>query len=109
MGPAVSPMILGILISLLGVSNMKGNLSSIHRYHRHRVREEDRAAFGRLMGLGTLIAGLSVALMGCGLALAELLQAEVWTLLGSVIVAAGCAVGLGLSFYAMFKYNKGIF
>jgi hypothetical protein len=35
--------------------------------------------------------------------------AEVFTLVSSVILIAGLAVGLLLSFYAMIKYNKGIF
>lgn len=34
MGDVIGPVILGIIISILGISNMKGNISSLHWYHR---------------------------------------------------------------------------
>ena len=37
MGDVIGPVILGIIISILGISNMKGNISSLHWYHRQRV------------------------------------------------------------------------
>ena len=49
--------IVGAFCIVLGVSNMMGNLSSLHSYHRHRVSEEDRIPFGRRVGLGTVMVG----------------------------------------------------
>jgi hypothetical protein len=41
--------------------------------------------------------------------LAVLYEREILSLIGTVELTVGIAVGLGISFYAMFKYNKGIF
>ena len=55
MGELLLPVALGAVIIGLGVQNMKGNISSLHRYHRKRVTEEDRIPFGRKVGLGSII------------------------------------------------------
>ena len=47
--------VFGTLISVLGIVNMTGNISSLHEYHRHRVTEEDRKPFGRLVGMGLFV------------------------------------------------------
>ena len=38
---------IAVLLIVLGVLNMKGNVSSLHSYHRRRVSEEDRLPFGK--------------------------------------------------------------
>ena len=38
-------LIVGIICIVLGVLNMRGNISSIHSYHRQRVKEEDIIPF----------------------------------------------------------------
>ena len=43
--------LIGVICIILGVSNMKGNINSLHSYHRHRVSEEDRLPFGSLVTL----------------------------------------------------------
>ena len=50
----------GIIISVLGVINMSGNISTIHWYHRKRVSEENVKPFGRLVGGGSLIIGVAI-------------------------------------------------
>lgn len=101
--------VIGLIFIILGVFNRKGNISSLHSYHRKRVSEEDRLPFGRLVGLGTIIIGVALILMG-GLSLAaNLLQKDIYSIIGYVVLIIGFVVGLGLSFYAMIKYNKGIF
>ena len=109
MGSVVGPIFLGILISILGFSNMKGNISSLHWYHRTRVTEENRLPFGRMIGLGTVIIGVSVIAFGCLAFITEITQKNLFILIGSVVVVIGIVVGLAMSIYAMFKYNKGIF
>lgn len=109
MEAVIIPILLGILISVLGIVNMTGNISSIHSYHRHRVSEENRLPFGRLVGSGTLTIGISVILFACGLLLTEIRNAELYTIIGTAVLLVGIVVGMALSFYAMKKYNKGIF
>ena len=109
MGAVIGPIILGIFISVLGFSNMKGNISSIHLYHRKRITEENRLPFGRMIGLGTIICGISIMIFGCFSFVAEKTQIDLFSIIGAVIVVAGLVIGLALSLYAMIKYNKGIF
>ena len=100
---------LGVVCIILGILNLKGNVSTLHSYHRHRVSEEDKPKFARLMGIGTIIDGASFVAMGALSFLSEELQNGTYMTVGSVALAVGLVVGLGISFYAMIKYNKGIF
>ena len=101
--------IIGIILVVIGISNMKGNISSLHRYHRNRVSEEDRIPFGKKVGLGTVIAGGGLT-VGAVLALAaERAEISALATAGNVVLIAGLVVGLGIAGYAMIKYNKGIF
>ena len=103
------PGILGVILIVLGVMNMKGNISSLHWYHRQGVAEEDRKPFGKLVGLGTLIIGIALVISGILFWISEVTATELWLIVGCVITVVGIVVGLVLSFYAMVKYNKGIF
>ena len=97
MGDVIGPVILGIIISILGISNMKGNISSLHWYHRQRVSPDDVMPFGKRVGLGTLIIGIAIIVF------------EVYTIIGAALLIPAVIVGLGLSLYAIIKYNKGLF
>jgi len=109
MGDVLGPVILGIFIVILGIFNRKGNIASVHWYHRKRVSEEDRIPFGKIIGTGMIIIGVSVILFGGFNLAADRLQNDLFTTIGSVVAAAGVVIGLILNFYAMIKYNKGIF
>ena len=101
--------VIGIILIVLGAANMRGNIASIHWYHRKRVSEEDKKPFGRLMGLGTLVIG-GAMIVSCGLNVAaEKFQCAAFQAAGAVLLTASIIFGLGISFYAMIKYNKGIF
>ena len=97
----IALLILGIFISVVGIVNMTGNISTIHSYNRRKVREEDVPKYGRAVGTGTLIIGVS------------LIAAFVTTFWSedamSFIVIPALVIGLGFILYAQFKYNKGIF
>ena len=103
------PGILGVILIVLGIMNMKGNISSLHWYHRQRVTEEDRKPFGKLVGLGTLIIGIALVISGILFWISVVTATELWLIIGCVITVVGIVVGLVLSFYAMIKHNKGIF
>ena len=101
--------LVGIVCIVLGISNRKGNISSLHSYHRARVSEADRIPFGRQVGLGTIIIGCAIILFSVLTAAAFYTQLEVLTLAGTVVMLVGIVVGLVIAFRAMKKYNKGIF
>ena len=101
--------IIGVVCIILGAINRTGNISSLHFYHRNRVKEQDRLPFGKLVGLGTIIIGIALILMGALNFVAKLLQNDLFTIIGSVILVIGLVIGLAISFYAMKKYNGGIF
>ena len=100
---------LGILISVLGVINMTGNISSIHSYHRHRVTQENIKPFGKLVGLGTLLIGISMIVFGILFFIFEQTGIEALTIIATAQLIANLIVGTLISFYAMKKYNGGIF
>ena len=100
---------LGILVSILGIINMTGNISSLHSYHRKRVTEENRKPFGKLVGLGTLLIGIAMVLFGTLYFIFEQTQLEVLVVIGTAVLLTGIVIGTAISFYAMIKYNKGIF
>ena len=97
----IALLILGIFISVIGIVNMTGNISTIHSYNRRKVKEEEVPKYGRAVGTGTLIIGVS------------LIAAFVTTFWSetamSFIVIPALVIGLGFILYAQFKYNKGIF
>ena len=105
----IAGLVIGVICILLGISNRKGNISLLHSYHRSRVSEEDKLPFGKMVGLGTIIMGGALVVFG-GLSFAsELMGDELFLLIGTGILIVGIIVGLAFNFYAMIKYNKGIF
>lgn len=109
MDNAIVPVVLGIFIIVLGLQNRKGNIASVHWYHRKRVTEEDRIPFSRMIGLGTILCGAAIALCGGLVFVTQRTQAKIFADIGTAVAVAGLAAGFVLSFYAMWKYNKGIF
>ena len=105
----ITTLAVGILVSVLGIINMTGNISSLHRYHRHRVSEENKKPFGRLVGLGTLIVGVALMAFGGLMFVFEQTALQIILVIAPIILISGVVVGLAISFYAMKKYNGGIF
>ena len=101
--------LVGIVFIVLGISNMRGNISSLHSYHRHRVSEEDRIPFGKQVGLGTMIIGIGIIIFSVMSAVTLYTENNIFTLIGTAVLIVGIIVGLIVSFKAMIKYNKGIF
>lgn len=103
---SIFALIIGIVCIGIGIVNFKGNVSTLHAYHRNRVSAENMPAFARLIGIGTIIIGAALVLMGALTFIAEKLQTESYSIAATVILIVGLAVGFFLNFYAMFKYNK---
>lgn len=94
-------LILGLFISALGIINIMGNISTIHSYNRRKVKEEDVPKYGKVVGTGTLIIGVSLVIGYIVSFWSEAIM--VFIILPAVVV------GLGFLLYGQFKYNKGIF
>ena len=109
MASMIVTVLVGILLCVLGAVNTTGNISSLHSYHRKRVREEDKKPFGRLVGIGSIIIGISLAAFGVFMYVHEKTQNMLYFIAGCVVFGVGLVVGLGINFFAMIKYNKGIF
>ena len=109
MSTAITMAVVGIIVSVLGIVNMTGNISSIHSYHKKRVKEENIKPFGKLVGLGTLIIGVALIIYGILHLIFELTNLEILVVIGTAELIVGILVGMIISFYAMKKYNGGIF
>ena len=101
--------IIGIVCIVIGFFNRKGNIEMLHSYHRKRVTEENRLPFGKLVGIGMIIIGISVIALGILMYFAESFQQDVYMTAGYIVFGVGMAIGFGITFYAMKKYNNGIF
>ena len=101
--------LVGVLCVALGISNMRGNISSLHSYHRNRVSEEDKLPFGKQVGLGIVIVGIGIIIFSILSVVTLYTENNLFTLVGTAILIIGIIVGLVISFKAMIKYNKGIF
>ncbi|MBR6502675.1 MAG: hypothetical protein IKT42_04470 [Clostridia bacterium] len=109
MAAAILPIVIGIVIIILGIINYKGNITTLHSYHRSRVKPQDVLPFGRLVGVGTIIIGISIIIMGVLTLCSLILEKDIYTIIGTVFLIIGLVVGISITFYAMIKYNKGIF
>ena len=105
----IAAVLIGAVCIVIGILNRKGNVSMLHSYHRNRVSEENRIPFGKLVGLGTIIIGIALMVFGGLSYLSAVLQNEGCAMAGKAVLIVGLVIGLGISFFAMKKYNNGIF
>ena len=101
--------LVGVVCIVLGISNMRGNISTLHSYHRHRVSEEDRIPFGKQVGLGTMVIGIGIIIFSVLSAVTLYTENNIYILIGTAVLIVSIVAGLIISFKAMIKYNKGIF
>ena len=101
--------LVGVVCIVIGISNMRGNISSLHSYHRSRVSEEDRIPFGKQVGLGTIIVGIGIIVFSVLSSVTLYTENDIFILVGTAVLIIGIILGLVISFRAMIKYNKGIF
>ena len=94
--------LVGLLLIGLGIVNMRGNISTIHWYHRTRIREEDKLHYGKWVGGGTVV-------IGCGVACAALRELLIAWESAELIVLPALIIGFAMILYAQFKYNGGLF
>ena len=94
-------LILGLFISVLGIVNISGNISTIHSYNRRKVKEEDVPKYGKVVGTGTLIIGLSFVFGFIAAFWSEVTM--------GIIILPAIVVGLAFILYGQIKFNHGIF
>ena len=105
----IATLIVGVICIAIGISNMRGNISSLHSYHRSRVSEEDRIPFGKQVGLGMIIIGTGIIVYSILSYVSLYTENNIFALVGTVLLIISIILGLVISFRAMIKYNKGIF
>ena len=66
------------------------------------VKKEDIIPFGKKVGIGSIIIGITIILAGVFTILN-------YTHISNVVLSIGITMGITIIFYAMFRYNKGIF
>ena len=98
--------LVGVICIVLGISNMKGNISSLHSYHRNRVSEEDRIPFGKQVGVGTIIVGIGIIVFSVLSSLTLYTENDIFILVGTAVLIIGIILGLVISFRAMIKHNN---
>lgn len=109
MGSVFPYCIFGIVLIGLGFLNRKGFINTVHWYHRHRVTEENRIPFGKMIGLGNIIAGLGFVQAGTLSLVAFLTGFSFFSVISNVFLVIGLAIGLFFSLKAIIKYNEGLF
>ena len=102
-------LLVGVVCVVLGISNRRGNIESLHSYHRNRVSKEDRIPFGKRVGLGMIIIGCGIILQSILTAVAIYTDNQVFATVAIVIMMVSLTIGLHIAFTAMKKYNQGIF
>ncbi len=102
MGEFIIQIIIGLILIIIGIFNMKGNISLLHSYHRKRVKKEDEVPYGKKLGIGSIIIGMTIIIAGIFTFLN-------YVKISNIILVIGFVPGFIIIFYAMFKYNKGIF
>lgn len=94
-------LLVGIFISVIGIINIRGDISTVHWYNRRKVRQEDVPKYGKAVGTGSLIIGIAIII-------AYVVSFWSETAITFIILPA-FIVGLGFILYGQIKYNRGIF
>ena len=100
--------IVGALCIIWGIQCFRGNISSLHEYHKTRVKKEDVLPFSRTIGAGLITVGGSVIAFGVALILNEAVGGASLAV-GLSVLGAGTVAGIAILIYATKKYNGGIF
>ena len=107
-GASIS-IIVGIVCIIIGVLNKKGNISMLHSYHTNNISEEDRIPFGKMVGTAMIIIGITLIIYGALFIPAELTKDDIYITISNIVIIVGMVIGLGISLFAIKKYNKKIF
>lgn len=100
LGPVLIFVSVGIIFLILGwLIWKKEKIELLHSYHRDKVKEEDKKAFCKISGMGTIIMGAGMIITAVIVGITE----SVWSF---AIFAVYFIVGLAMLIFAGGKYNK---
>ena len=106
---AIIDILLGVGCLVIGIMNMKGNISMLHSYHTNNITEENKIAFGRLVGTGMIIVASSLIISGGLFIPAEMTKQKIYITVSNIKLFVGIGLGLLICLCAIKKYNKNIF
>jgi hypothetical protein len=109
MAGVITTIIIGIIVCFLAIRNMNGDISTLHSYHRNNVKEEDVKPFGKLVGIGTLLCGVSVIIFSALQGVSLLTGQDIYVIIGTFLLFGLLTAGLVITVIAMKKYNGGVF
>ncbi|MBR5971001.1 MAG: hypothetical protein IK016_11775 [Lachnospiraceae bacterium] len=93
--------VLGVALMVIGMMNIRGNVNTVHSYHRRKVRKEDIPKYGKCVGTGTLIIGIALVLSFVVLS---------WNVIPmEYIFIPALVIGLAFILYGQIRYNHGLF
>ncbi len=99
---SIVELVLGLFTIAIGLANIKGNISTIHWYNRRRVTEENAPKYGRVVGTGIVIMGMSLVI--------SFFVMTFWSeYIADIIVLVMGIDGFLVALYGQLKYNRGIF
>lgn len=105
---AAIDILIGIVFIVIGILNIKGNVSMLHSYHINNISEEDKKPFGKLVGIGMIVIAVSLIIAGALFIPAEITKESIYTTASNTVLFAGLIGGCGICLYAIKKYNKKI-
>lgn len=91
----------GLLFIMIGIINYRGNIKTIHYYHRHNIKPNDILKYAHLIGIAMMIIGLFFIF--------SFFISFINKLLIPIIAITGLVIGIPLIIYAQYKYNDGFF
>ena len=106
-GASIS-IIVGIACIIIGILNKKGNISMLHSYHINNISEADKLPFGKMVGTGMITVGVTLIIYGSLFIPAELTKDDIYMTISNIVIIVGMVIGLGISLFAIKKYNKKI-
>lgn len=98
----VMMLIIEVLILVIGIYTYKGNINLIHWYNRTKINKSNSKQYGKFMGRGNCIIGISIVLTALLQMIIKIENFYYTTIIFIVVV-------LSLMLYGQIKYNKGIF
>ena len=109
MAAGISVIFLGLIFIAIGVSNIMGNISSLHSYHRSRVAPEDIKPLGRCVGIGMIACAVGCITFGVLNIIADKIANDALIVIGGGVMVAMIIIGCVISIASIIKYNKGLF